>query len=67
MITRMTRDAYVAAATPTAGSREMAAAELDVYCPEHGGYRDECQCPAPGLDSTVTVDSRFVPWTPPGG
>ena len=25
----------------------MKIAEAEVYCPKHGGYRDECKCPAP--------------------
>lgn len=62
MITVMSREAFVDRAATYAGSRMMAEADLDVYCPEHGGYRDECSCPAPGPGGQVTVDSRYAPW-----
>jgi hypothetical protein len=58
----MSRGAYITAASPAAGSAEMAAAELAVYCPGHGGYRDECGCPEPAPGAAVTVDPRLVPW-----
>jgi hypothetical protein len=49
------------------GSRVLAEAELDVYCPQHGGYRDECRCPLPRPGEQVTVASRFVPWADVSG
>ena len=68
MITLMTREDYVTEAAPFAGGPAMAGAELDVYCPEHGGYRDECGCKAPSYPGQyVRVDARFVAFPAPIG
>jgi hypothetical protein len=66
MTVTMSREAYIDRAAPSAGSPEMAAADLAVYCPEHGGYRDECGCPEPVPGGAVKVDPQFVPWPAEG-
>jgi hypothetical protein len=62
VITVISRETFLDRAATYAGSRMLAHADLDVYCPEHGGYRDECRCPPPGPGGEVTVDSRYAPW-----
>jgi hypothetical protein len=57
----MTREEYLNRAAAAAGGREIAEAELDVYCPGHGGYRgQDCRCARPGPGQTVKVDARFA-------
>ena len=37
---------------------ELATAELEVYCPRHKGYRDECRCRLPRNFSARTRELR---------
>jgi len=63
-VAEMTRGEYLDLAAAPAGGREMAGAELDVYCPEHGGYRGrDCRCARPGPGQAVRVDARFAAFT----
>lgn len=53
------REEYLNRDAAAAGGREIAEAELDVYCPEHGGYRNQdCRCARPGPGQTVKAAGR---------